>query len=64
MSYQMAAKDISKGEFVRRKSDSKKTYTRGDYDRSHKVYALNDEDDISRAIYVKSSVMLWVDFEY
>tara|TARA_R110000764_G_scaffold117747_1_gene205126 strand:+ start:902 stop:1096 length:195 start_codon:yes stop_codon:yes gene_type:complete len=64
MSYQMAAKDISKGEFVRRKSDSKKTYTRGDYDRSHKVYALNDEDDISREIYVKSSAILWVDFDY
>ena len=64
MSYQMAAKDISKGEFVRRKSDSKKTYTRGDYDRSHKVYSLNDEDDISREIYVKRHIMLWVDFDY
>jgi hypothetical protein len=31
---QMPLKDVPRGEFVRRKLDAKKTYTRGDYDRS------------------------------
>jgi len=60
----MTTKDIKKGEFVRKKLGSRKTYTRGDYDRSYKVYELHDEDDISRSIHVKKDALLWVDFEY
>ena len=59
-----AAKDIKKGEFVRRKATSKKTYTRGTYCRYERKYELHDEDDISRSIYIKGTTKLYIDFDY
>lgn len=61
---QVAIKDVKQGEFIRRKEDSKKTYTRGEYCRDLKRFECNDESDISRAIYLKGSTMVWVDFTY
>ena len=61
---QMPLKDVPRGEFVRRKLDAKKTYMRGDYDRSSRTYSLDDWDDISRAIYLKGSALVWVGFEF
>lgn len=57
-------KDIKKGEFVRRKSDSKKTYQRGEYDRATKTYSLEDWDDASREIFVKASTLLYTGFTF
>jgi len=48
---QMPLKDVPRGEFVRRKLDAKKTYTR-------------DWDDISRAVYLKGAALVWVGFEF
>ena len=61
---QMPLKDVPRGEFVRRKLDAKKTYTRGDYDRASRTYALDDCDDISRAVYLQGAALVWVGFEF
>ncbi len=60
----MQLRNVVKGDFFRRKSDSVKTYTRGDYVRSEKRFECNDEDDISRALYLKGSTTVWVGFTY
>lgn len=56
--------DIPKGEFVRRKADAKKTYTKGSYCKFSKAWELHDESDISRSIFVKKNTILFVGFEY
>ena len=61
---QIPLKDVRRGEFLRRKLDSKKTYTRGEYDRSYKRYRCDDWDDISRDIMLKGSQLVWVGFEF
>lgn len=62
---QMAAVEtIKRGEFVRRKSDAVKTYTRGDYCKSTKRYSLNDCDDANREVWVKRGTLLFVGFSY
>lgn len=57
-------RNVVKGDFFRRKSDAKKTYTRGAYIIGSKFFECNDEDDISRAIYLKGSTVVWVGFTY
>ena len=61
---QMKLRDVPRGEFVRRKLDARKTYTRGEYDRSAKRYQLDDWDDISRAVYLKGDSLVWVGFTF
>jgi hypothetical protein len=61
---QMPLRDVPRGEFLRRKLDAKKTYTRGEYDRSYKRYRCDDWDDISRDIMLKGSQLVWVGFEF
>ena len=60
----VTAKNIAKGDFVKRKADSKKVYVRGDYCRASKAYVLQDWNDISRAIYVKASKPLYIGFDF
>ncbi len=57
---------LTRGEYLRRKADSKKTYTRGEYVRDDGLnrYACDDCDDISRSIYLKGSTMVFVGFTY
>jgi len=55
---------IKKGEFVRRKENAKKTYTRGEYNKSLKRFALEDWDDTSREVYVKKGTALFVGFTF
>ena len=55
---------VAKNEFVRRNETTQKTYTRGEYNRSLKKYALNDCDDISRCIYVAANKIVYIDFTY
>ena len=57
-------KDVPRGEFVKRKPEAKTVFTRGDYDHSDKRYALNDWLDISRAVYLKGTTIVYIDFDY
>jgi len=61
-------KKVKKGEFVRRKIDTSKTYTRGDYVRRDfsgpAGFQLNDVDDIGRSIVLKGSTLVWIGFTY
>ena len=65
-------KDVKLGDFVRRKPESLATYTRGGYVRElnwttgkpYNQYALHDESDICREIYLKGSTIVYIDFDY
>lgn len=57
-------KDVKKGEFIKRKPDAKKVYTRGEYDRAEKRFTCDDWDDISRAVYLKGNTPVFVDFDF
>ena len=65
-------KDVKIGDYVRRKPDSLKTFTRGGYIRDlnwntmkpYNQYALEDTDDICREIYLKGSTVVYIDFEF
>ena len=61
---QMPLKDVPCGEFLRCKLDAKKTYTRGEYDRSYKRYRCDDWDDISRDIMLKGPPLVGVGFDF
>ena len=61
---QMKLRDVPCGEFLRRKPDSKKTYTRGEYDRTYKRYRCYDWYDISRDILLKGDALVWVGFDF
>jgi hypothetical protein len=57
-------KDVKLGEFVKRKAEHNKVYTKGEYDRSLKGYWLHDWSDISRSILVKGSKPVFINFIY
>lgn len=61
---QVKLSKVKKGEFIRRKADSKKTYTKGEYQRDVKRFQCNDEDDISRSIDLPGSTIVFVGFTY
>ena len=56
--------DLKRGEAFKRKADARKVYRKGDYDRSERKYACDDEDDISRTIYLKGDALVYVGFDY
>lgn len=58
------ARNVTKGEFVKRKADSKKVYVKGDYCRASKAYVLQDWSDINRQIYIKASKPLVIGFDF
>ena len=55
---------VKKGEFLKRKPDAKKTYTRGDYARTHSRYRIDDWDDISRDMLLSKGTLVWVGFTF
>lgn len=55
---------LLKGEFVKRKYDSQKVYRVAGYDREQRRWQLDDQDDASRAIYVKTGTPLFAGFSY
>jgi len=57
-------KDVPHGAFVKRKPEAQAVYTRGDYDHSDKRYALDDWLDINRAVYLKGTAIVYIDFDY
>jgi len=64
-------KSIPKGEFFKRKVDAKKVYTKESYNRKssfgHVCFAnwqCDDQDDISRSVYLKPSTIVLIGFCY
>ena len=55
--------NIKRGEFVKRKVDSKRVFTRGEYCPASKRYALEAWDDISAVVYVPRGTVLVTGFE-
>lgn len=60
----MILRNVTKGDFVKRKPDSKAVYIKGDYDRTTKSFELKDVEDINRVIYVKADKPVVVGFTY
>ena len=57
-------KDLPKGEFFNRKPDANKVYRREEYCRINKAYQCDDESDISRALFLKGTTVVYYGFEY
>jgi len=60
----VAIQHVTKGDYVKRKTDSKAVYIKGDYCRIAKAYELRDTSDISRSIYVKPDKVVVIGFTY
>lgn len=60
----MKLKDVKRGEFIKRKPDANKTFTKGEYDREFKKYRCDDQDDISRDILLGGNTIVYVGFTY
>ena len=61
---QIQLKDVKKGEFIRRKADSKVTYIKGDYDRTNKDYSCINFDDINKELFIKGTTKVWIGFTF
>jgi len=57
-------RNVTKGDYVKRKADSKAVYVKGDYDKTTKSFELKDVEDICRVIYVKADKPVVVGFTY
>tara|TARA_R100000951_G_scaffold23673_2_gene19911 strand:- start:2687 stop:2878 length:192 start_codon:yes stop_codon:yes gene_type:complete len=57
-------KDVKRGEFIKRKPDANKVFTKGEYDREFKKYRCDDQDDISRDSLLGGSTTVYVGFTY
>jgi hypothetical protein len=53
-----ALKTINKGDFLKRKIDSKKVYIRGDYCQSQKKYSCINIDDHCNEIFIKGDAIV------
>lgn len=60
----VAIQHVTKGDYVKRKADSKAVYVKGDYCRIAKAYELRDTDDVNRVIYIKRDKVVAVGFTY
>ncbi len=56
--------DVKRGDFIRRKPDSHKTYTRDRYCRFEKKYICGDWEDINREILLKRGTVVYIGFEF
>jgi hypothetical protein len=57
-------RNVTKGDYVKRKADSKAVYIKGDYDRTTKSFELIDTDDINKVVYIKATKPVYVGFTY
>jgi hypothetical protein len=57
-------KATPKGEYIKRKADSKTVWIRGEYDKGSKSYSLTDSEDISRGIFLKGNAPVYIGFDY
>ena len=62
--YAIKLKDVKSGEFIMRKPDAKKVYTKGDYDKTYKKYSCEDWEDISRNLLLKGETIVYTGFEF
>lgn len=60
----IAIQHVTKGDYVKRKADSKTVYVKGNYCRIAKAYEMRDTDDINRVIYIKRDKVVAVGFTY
>lgn len=61
---QKTIREIKPGEYFKRKPDSQKVYSRGEYCRESKRYICGDFDDISRSISLKGDSLVFVGFTF
>ena len=57
-------KELKKGEFFKRKEDSKRVYIRGDYIRSERRYECQAFDDINQFITLKPDTKVFIGFTF
>ena len=57
-------RSVTKGDYVKRKADSKAVYIKGAYDKTTKSFELKDVEDINRVIYIKANKPVYVGFTY
>ncbi len=57
-------KDVKKGDYIKRKPDAKKVFTKGEYCRFDKKYSCDDWEDISRCIMLKGSTIVYIGFDF
>lgn len=57
-------KDVKRGDYIKRKPDANKVFTKGEYDREFKKYRCDDQDDISRDILLRGNTTVYVGFTY
>ena len=56
--------EVKKGDYIKRKSDSKQVWIRDDYDRGSKKFILINTDDIGHSMLMKGSKLVFIDFDY
>ena len=57
-------RSVTKGDFVKRKADSKKVYKLVGWCRFNKKYELQDVEDISTCLYLKGMTQVFTGFTY
>ena len=62
--YPIFLRSVTKGDFVKRKADSKKVYKLVGWCRFNKKYELQDVEDISHCLYLKGMTQVFTGFTY
>jgi len=57
-------RDVKRGEFLKRRTDSIKIYRRGEYDREYGKYRCDDLADCSRDILLDGGTVVFIGFTY
>jgi hypothetical protein len=57
-------KALKRGEYIKRKADSKTVYIKGDYIPSAKGYECQDTEDMNKTIVIKSEKAVFFGFTY
>ena len=57
-------KNVKRGEFIRRKVNSKTTYIRGEYVRDDGRYSLINFDDINKEVFLKGDTKVFINFTF
>jgi quinolinate synthase len=57
-------RSVTKGDYVKRKEDSKKVYKLNGWCHLNKKYELQDVEDINRYLYLQGYTKVFVNFTY
>jgi hypothetical protein len=63
-SMHLPAKQIKKGDYIKRKETAHKVYQANGYCRLNRAYEFTDATDISNAIYIKGDKPVFTGFTY